>query len=84
VNRNLGLAFLVARHYESAILQLRKVLETDPGFALARDYLGVAYAKQGMYKEAVTEYEKAEIVSATPYALSALGYVYAVSVPQSS
>jgi TolB-like protein/Tfp pilus assembly protein PilF len=80
VNRNLGLAFLIARHYDLAIGQLRKTLEMDPGFVLTRDYLGVAYAKKGMCKEAVTECERAAaILSAAPYALSALGYVYAVS-----
>jgi eukaryotic-like serine/threonine-protein kinase len=78
-NRNLGLSFLIARHFDAAISQLRKTLEMDPGFLLTRDYLGIACAKNGMLNEAVVECEKATIVSANPYAFSALGYVYAIS-----
>ena len=79
VNRNLGLALLIARQYDSAIDQLRKTLEMEPSFVLTRDYLGVAYLKKGMPKEAVTECERAAaVLSASPYAFSALGYVYAV------
>jgi tetratricopeptide (TPR) repeat protein len=70
---------LIARHFDAAISQLRKTLEMDPGFVLARDYLGIACAKNGMLNEAVVECEKAAIVSANPYAFSALGYVYAIS-----
>jgi len=79
VNRNLGLAFFLARQYDLAIEQLEKTLEMDPGFVLTRDYLGLAYAKNGMYKEGLAECEKAAMISVSPYALSALGYVYAVS-----
>ena len=79
VNRNLGLALLIARQYDLAIEQLRKTLEIEPSFVLTRDYLGVAYIKKGMQKEAVTECECAAAApSASPYAFSALGYVYAV------
>ena len=79
VNRNLGLALLIARQYDSAIDQLRKTLDMEPSFVLTRDYLGVAYLKKGMPKEAVTECERAAaVLSASPYAFSALGYVYAV------
>jgi tetratricopeptide (TPR) repeat protein len=69
----------VARQYDLAVEQLRKTLEMDSNFVLTRDYLGVAYAQKGMQKEAIAECEKAAaVVSATPYALSGLGYVYAV------
>ena len=79
VNRNLGLALLIARQYDSAIDQLRKTLEMEPSFVLTRDYLGLAYLKKGMSKEAVAECERAAaVLSASPYAFSALGYVYAI------
>jgi len=79
VNRNLGLALLIARQYDLAIEQLRKTLEIEPSFVLTRDYLGIAYLKKDMQKEAITECEcAAAALSASPYALSALGYVYAV------
>lgn len=80
VNRNLGLAFYLARQYDLAIEQLQKTLEMDPGFALTREYLGTAYVEKRMHKEGMAECEKAAApISAGPYALSALGYVYAVS-----
>jgi TolB-like protein/Tfp pilus assembly protein PilF len=80
VNRNLGLAYYLARQYDLAIEQLRKTREMDPGFVLTREYLGLAYLKKGMYKEAIASCEEAAApVSASPYAISALGYVYAVS-----
>jgi serine/threonine protein kinase/Flp pilus assembly protein TadD len=80
VNRNLGLAYYLARQYDLAIAQLRKTREMDPGFVLTREYIGLAYLEKGLYKEAIAECEEAAApVSASPYAISALGYVYAVS-----
>jgi eukaryotic-like serine/threonine-protein kinase len=80
VNRNLGLAYYLARQYDMAIEQLRRTLEMDPGFALTREYIGLAYLEKGMYKEAIEYCEEAGApVSASPYAISALGYLYAVS-----
>jgi tetratricopeptide (TPR) repeat protein len=52
----------------------------DPSFALTREYIALAYLEKGMYKEAVQQCEEAAApVSASPYAISALGYVYAIS-----
>ncbi|HSY32099.1 MAG TPA: protein kinase [Verrucomicrobiae bacterium] len=80
VNRNLGLAYYLARQYDLAIEQLQKTREMDPTFVLTREYLGLAYLEKGMYKEAVVSCEEAVTpVSASPYAISALGYVYAVA-----
>ena len=80
VNRNLGLAYYLARQYDLAIAQLRKTREMDPGFVLTREYIGLAYLEKGLYKEAIECCEEAAMpVSASPYAISALGYVYAVS-----
>jgi serine/threonine protein kinase/tetratricopeptide (TPR) repeat protein len=80
VNRNLGLAYFLARQYDLAIAQLRKTREMDPGFVLTREYLGLAYLEKGLHQEAVECCEEATVpVAASPYAISALGYVYAVS-----
>ena len=80
VNRNLGLAYYLARQYDLAVEQLRKTREMDPTFVLTREYLGLAYLDKGMYKEAIASCEEAAVpVSASPYAISALGYVYAVA-----
>jgi len=80
VNRNLGLAYYLARQYDLAIEQLRKTQEMDPSFALTREYIGQAYVEKGMYKEGIEQCEVAAAsASASPYAIAALGYVYAVS-----
>jgi serine/threonine protein kinase len=80
VNRNLGLAYYLARQYDLAIEQLQKTREMDPTFVLTREYLGLAYLEKSVYKEAIVSCEEAAApVSASPYAISALGYVYAVS-----
>jgi serine/threonine protein kinase/Flp pilus assembly protein TadD len=80
VNRNLGLAYYLARQYDLAIEQLRKTRDMDSSFVLTREYLGLVYLEKGMYKEAIVNCEEAAApVTASPYAISALGYVYAVS-----
>src|ERR1700693_2010777 len=80
VNRNLGLAYYLARQYDLAIAQLRKTREMDPGFVLTREYLGLAYLEKGLHQEAVECCEEATVpVAASPYAISALGYIYAMS-----
>jgi len=80
VNRNLGLAYYLARQYDLAIEQLRKTREMDPSFALTREYIGLAHLEKGMYREAISECEEAAApVSASPYAITALGYIYAIS-----
>jgi len=80
VNRNLGLAYYLARQYDLAIEQLQKTREMDPTFVLTREYLGLAYLEKSVYEEAIVSCEEAAApVSANPYAISALGYVYAVS-----
>jgi eukaryotic-like serine/threonine-protein kinase len=80
VNRNLGLAYFLARQYDLAIAQLQKTREMDPGFVLTREYLGLAYLEKGLHQGAVECCEEATLpVAASPYAISALGYVYAVS-----
>jgi len=79
VNRNLGLAYYLARQYDLAIEQLRKTREMDPNFALTREYIGLTYLEKGMYKDAIERCEEAAApVSASPYAITALGYVYAL------
>ncbi len=55
LNRNLGNAFLRARQYEEAIDQLKKTLELDASFPLARGLLIEAYWLNGMKEQAVAE-----------------------------
>jgi eukaryotic-like serine/threonine-protein kinase len=80
INRELGRAFYLARQYDQAIEQLRKTLEMDPNFTWTHVYLGLAYLPKSIYKEGIAEIEKELVVShGNPYALSGLGYAYAVA-----
>jgi tetratricopeptide (TPR) repeat protein len=51
-------AYFMARRYDEAIAELRRVLERDPTLSRAHGRLGWAYARKGMYREALAESEK--------------------------
>ncbi len=76
---DLGVLHYFAREYDQAIEQYLKVLEMDPGFARAHVTLGSAYAKKGMYAEAVGEIQKAIEISGDRMKLAALGRAYAAA-----
>jgi len=58
---NAGWAYRLyhARQYVEAVEQCQKTLKLDPSFAVARWYLGLAYEGQGMYSQAISEFENA-------------------------
>ncbi len=54
-----GQFLFFTRQYDAAIEQYRKTLELDPNFAPVHEWLGYAYEKKQMQKEAVAEWSKA-------------------------
>jgi len=69
-----------ARQYDLAISRLLKTVELDPNFPLAYFWLGIAYEKTQMYKEAVEASQKAvELFRRKPEMIQALGRAYALS-----
>ena len=75
-----GCIYYIARDYDRAILLCRRTVETEAGFYPANFWLGQAYEKKGMYREAIAAYEKAVSISAgSPEALASLGHAYAAS-----
>ena len=65
---------------QAAIEQYPKTLDLDPNFAWVHGFLGLAYLQKFMYKEGIAECGKELVVSpGNPYALSGLGYAYAVA-----
>ena len=79
INTTLGWQFYVAHQPDRAIEQLRRTLETDPNFAPARRLLETVYEQRGMYKEAVTEWQKALTLSGNPELAASIGREYAAS-----
>ena len=47
------------RQYDRTIDQFRKTLDLDPNYALPHEWLGYAYEKKGMQKEAIAEWSRA-------------------------
>jgi TolB-like protein len=75
---HLGWHYYHAGDFAGAIEACRRALGMDPSFALARRYLGQAYALNRMYKEATAEFE--ELASdASMVAKGHLGFVLAMS-----
>ncbi len=80
INRVLGVLFYDARHYDQAIKQTQLTLEMDPNFAMVNWTLCQAYLQKSMYKQGIAECEKDLAISPRhPYAISGLGYAYAVA-----
>jgi TolB-like protein/Tfp pilus assembly protein PilF len=74
--------FYVARDYDQAIREAKNVLQMEPGFLPARERLAGAYEQEGMFPEAIAEFQKSlEISQGSPaYGLKVqLAYAYAQS-----
>jgi len=71
MNADLGFTLYFARHYDDAIVQLRKPLVLDPTFAYALYNLGMVLQSKGDLPGAIAQYEKAKQFSDDPH-ISAL------------
>jgi TolB-like protein/Tfp pilus assembly protein PilF len=58
MNQTVGLVLCVARQYDRAIDELRKVIDMDANYAAAHGTLGLVYARRGMCEQAIEEFEK--------------------------
>ena len=76
-NADFGWDYFNARRYDEAIAQLRKTLEIDPRFYLARYYLGEALQMKGELTAAIAEYRAAVELNDDPLPLALLGQAYA-------
>jgi eukaryotic-like serine/threonine-protein kinase len=76
INTSVGRQLYFARQYEAAIKQLRKTLDMDPNFVPAQHAMELAYAQNGMYREAVVERQKVLTLSGSPDLAAAIGEDY--------
>jgi TolB-like protein/DNA-binding winged helix-turn-helix (wHTH) protein/Tfp pilus assembly protein PilF len=82
VFRGGGLASILyrARRYDRAIEEYRKELERGPNRrGVVRMNLGVVYAQQGRYEEALAAAHEARAIVTQPRHLAQIGYVYAAA-----
>ncbi len=71
--------YLLKGDLNAAIEQSKKVIELDPSFPRAHDYLGYAYLKRGQSQDAIAELQKGvEMSGRGSEELSFLGYGYGV------
>jgi eukaryotic-like serine/threonine-protein kinase len=75
-----ALTYLQLKEPDKAIEQAGKAVELDPNFVWSRWTLGVCFRANGMFKEAVSELEKArEFFGGSPSGLGDLGMAYGLS-----
>lgn len=77
-----ALAFYYDRQYDKVIELFEKMVEDDPGFPPPYGQLPAAYSLRGMNEQAIAAYKKGVAIrggSEWFFAISGLGYAYAVS-----
>ena len=79
INTSVGRQLYYARQYAAAIEQLRKTLEMDPNFVPAQQAIELAYAQNGMNREAVSERQKVLTLSGSPDLAATIGEDYSKS-----
>jgi serine/threonine protein kinase/Tfp pilus assembly protein PilF len=79
INTNVGEVLYYMRRDDLAIEQFKKALELDPNFSLAHMDLGVLYARQSKYDEAISAMQRVRQIVGTnnPYGMGNLGYICA-------
>jgi eukaryotic-like serine/threonine-protein kinase len=73
-----GQNFYCARQYDLAIDTLRKTLDMDPNYWLARMFLGLSYEATGDLPRALAEFQRASGTTTIPWPSAELGHAYAI------
>jgi serine/threonine-protein kinase len=90
ISSNTGLYSYYEHNYDDAIAKYKLLLQSDPGFWVARHYLALAYVQKGMHDEAINELRSlvkapasgpvpAEAVATDTEASASLGFAYAMA-----
>ena len=79
INANVGWLYFIAGDNDRAIQQLRKTLDMDSNFSVGHHYLGIVYGQKAMYKEALEEFQRSDMLSGGgAFNTAQSGYIYAV------
>jgi eukaryotic-like serine/threonine-protein kinase len=76
INTSAGRELYFARQYPAAIEQFRKTLDMDRNFVPAQHGIELAYAQNGMFREAVAERQRVLTLSGSPDLAAAIGDDY--------
>jgi TolB-like protein/Flp pilus assembly protein TadD len=71
-----GYAFYYARRYEEAAERFQEVIEMDRNYSMAHFRLGLSYAQQRRFDEALAELQLSAQLSGDRDVIAALGYVH--------
>jgi Tol biopolymer transport system component len=71
-----GYPFYYARDYARAVERFREVIEMDHNYSMAHFRLGLTYAQEELYDEAIVELGQSVQLSGDRDTIAALGYVY--------
>jgi len=74
-----GYSFYYGRSYQKAVERLREVIEMDQNYSMAHFRLGLTYAQQRRYEEALAELQQSTLLSGDRDVVAALGYVYGLA-----
>jgi len=77
---NISRLYQLQNNHAASVENSLKIIELDPNFGPAYEYLALSYLKQGRNAEALTAIEKAvESTNRASITLGDLGYIYAVT-----
>ena len=79
INGELAMTYYALGQSDKALEQCHRTIDLEPGFYVARMWLGDALDAKGDYTAAIAEYEKAWQLSSDPVVLGWLARTYAVS-----
>lgn len=71
-----GCAFYYARRYDAAVERFQEVIEMDRNYSMAHFRLGLNYAQQQKFDEALVELQTSSQLSGDRDVVAAVGYVY--------
>ncbi|HKV34269.1 MAG TPA: tetratricopeptide repeat protein [Pyrinomonadaceae bacterium] len=71
-----GYAFYYARRYDAAVERFQEVIEMDRNYSMAHFRLGLTYAQQRKFDEALAELQTSSRLSGDRDVVAALGYVH--------
>jgi tetratricopeptide (TPR) repeat protein len=57
INANIAMAYYFSARYDEAIAQLELTLKMDPGFDVARTFLGRSFMSLGQFERAIEQFE---------------------------
>ncbi len=80
ISINITRLYQLQKNYDASVENTLKLIELDPGFSAAYQYLGLSYLKQGRNAEALASLEKGvESSNRASVALCDLGYGYGIT-----